>query len=202
VPPLSNPRHERFVQALFEGETADAAYAKAGYKPNDGNCIRLKGNERVKARLIELQTQAAKASEVTVESLLAELEQARSRADSLDQLSAAVRAIEAKAKVSGLLVQKVEVRDTDALSGLDSVDAVVNACLHEYTGNGYQFTEAQRVEFAGLMTGWAEAINQFLASITARPVRVIVGNSPADLRAQELRRRRNRPAIGFTATGS
>jgi hypothetical protein len=46
---LTNPRHERFVQALFEGETADAAYAKAGYKPNDGNCIRLKGNERVQA---------------------------------------------------------------------------------------------------------------------------------------------------------
>jgi phage terminase small subunit len=59
---LTNPKHERFVQALFEGETADAAYAKAGYKPNDGNCIRLKGNERVQARLAELQEQAAKKS--------------------------------------------------------------------------------------------------------------------------------------------
>jgi hypothetical protein len=81
MPILTNAKHERFVQAIFEGETADAAYAKAGYKPNDGNCIRLKGNERVKARLAELQAQAAKKSAVTVESLLDELEAARARAD-------------------------------------------------------------------------------------------------------------------------
>ncbi len=109
MPPLPNPRHERFAQALFKGQTADAAYEIAGYKPNDGNRIRLKGNERVKARLAGLQAAAAKACEVTVQNLLNELEAARARADRLEQLSAAVKTIDLKAKVSGLLVQRVEV---------------------------------------------------------------------------------------------
>ena len=102
--PLRNVRHEKFVQALFEGKPASTAYEEAGYQPHDGNCIRLRGNERVQARLRELQETVAEANEVTVSSLLNELEQARARASSLDQLSAAVRAIEAKAKVSGLLI--------------------------------------------------------------------------------------------------
>ena len=41
--------------------------------------------------------------------MLNELEHARQRADSLNQLSASVKAISEKAKVSGLLVQKVEI---------------------------------------------------------------------------------------------
>ena len=98
---LANPRHERFVQALFEGETADAAYAKAGYKPNDGNCIRLKGNERVKARLAELQAQAAKKSEVTVQSLLDELEAARARADSWINYPASLKRLARRPKYLG-----------------------------------------------------------------------------------------------------
>ena len=77
MPPLNNQRHERFVQALFKGKPASTAYAEAGYSPHDGNCIRLRGNERVQARLSELQAEAAKSAEVTVASLLGELEDAR-----------------------------------------------------------------------------------------------------------------------------
>src|SRR5262249_26307639 len=124
VAPLANPRHERFAQSLFEGKSAHEAYAEAGYKPNDGNCIRMKGNERVKARVTELQEAAQKSSEVTVQSLLQELEEARQKATSLDQLSAAVRATEVKAKVSGLLVQKVEVTDADALSEYEQCESL------------------------------------------------------------------------------
>lgn len=55
MPVLSNPKHELFAQELASGKTADEAYQNAGYAPNDGNCIRLKGNERVAARVSELQ---------------------------------------------------------------------------------------------------------------------------------------------------
>ena len=48
--PLRNPRHEKFAQCLFQGMSANRAYAEAGYSPHDGNCIRLRGNERIKAR--------------------------------------------------------------------------------------------------------------------------------------------------------
>ena len=47
--PLTNQRHERFAQAWAEGKTATEAYVLAGYKANDGNASRMKGNERISA---------------------------------------------------------------------------------------------------------------------------------------------------------
>lgn len=63
---------------------------------------------------LELQGTGAKSCEVSVASLLAELEEARSKATNLNQLSAAVRATAEKAKISGLLTQKVEVSVQEA----------------------------------------------------------------------------------------
>ena len=54
MPALPNPRHEKFAQNVARGMTAAKAYEKAGYKYNDGNCIRLKGSERVSGRIYEL----------------------------------------------------------------------------------------------------------------------------------------------------
>jgi len=47
--PLANQRHERFAQALAQGKTATEAYVLAGYKA--GNASRMKGNERISARV-------------------------------------------------------------------------------------------------------------------------------------------------------
>ena len=47
--PLANPRHERFAQALARGKTAGEAYVLAGYKANDGNASRMRGNEKISA---------------------------------------------------------------------------------------------------------------------------------------------------------
>ena len=46
MPVLQNPRREKFAEGLAAGKSAAEAYELAGYKPNYGNCIRLKGNER------------------------------------------------------------------------------------------------------------------------------------------------------------
>lgn len=70
---LDNPRHERFAQALAEGMSATDAYVWAGFKANDGNASRLKGNERVVARLAELTAKGAERAEVTVERVVREL---------------------------------------------------------------------------------------------------------------------------------
>jgi hypothetical protein len=51
----------------------------------------------------------AQSAEVSVASLLAELEDARAKATTLGQLSAAVRATAEKAKISGLLVEKQQI---------------------------------------------------------------------------------------------
>lgn len=188
MPPLPNPRHERFAQALFKGETADAAYEIAAYKPNDGNCIRLKGNERVKARLVELQAAAAKASEVTVESLLAELEAARVRADSLDQLSSVVKAISEKAKISGLLVQRVEVGPAGAFDECETFEELIEATVQQFTAKGCRLDSDDRAHLADMMARHAEEQAEFVASCKAT---VVHGTSAADQRWREFTQRRD-----------
>jgi hypothetical protein len=126
--PLRNPRHERFVQALFEGEPASRAYEIAGYAPNDGNAIRMKGNERVQARLVYLQMQAAKSSEVTVESICRELDEANAVAKERGQAAAMVSASALRAKLAGLMVEKVELGPVGAFDKCDSAEAVAEAC--------------------------------------------------------------------------
>ena len=76
----------------------------------------------MQARLSELQAEAAKSAEVTVASLLGELEDARVRATSLNQLGAVVKSISEKAKISGLLTTKIEI--TDHSGGTDRFNVV------------------------------------------------------------------------------
>ena len=59
MPVLNNKRHEAFAQGLAKGLTADEAYERAGYKRNRKNASRLKTNEDIGARVVELQSLAA-----------------------------------------------------------------------------------------------------------------------------------------------
>jgi hypothetical protein len=169
---LTNPRHERFAQALFEGETADAAYLKAGFKANRGNASRLKANENISARLAELQAAAAKASEVTVQSLLGELETARVRADNAEQFSASVRAIEAKARVSGLLTQKIEITNvTEEFDNAESIEDIAAVLANALAADkGYALTPEEKAGFTKLLIQWIEVLNQYLAGCEPKPV--------------------------------
>lgn len=105
MPVLPNQRHEAFAQALAKGKTADEAYALAGFKPNRGNATTLKAKQSILNRVSEIQIKVAKKVEITVESLAAELEEARSLAIGEKQTSAAVSATMGKAKLFGLGVE-------------------------------------------------------------------------------------------------
>jgi phage I-like protein len=108
MPVLPNARHEKFAQALSKGMNATEAYATAGYKGDRTAASRLSTNVNVAQRVAELQGRAAKKAEVTLESLLNELEEARSLAMNEKQSSAAVSATMGKAKLTGLLIEKRE----------------------------------------------------------------------------------------------
>jgi len=54
MPVLKNARHERFAVALAAGKAQGAAYAEAGYKPDDGAASRLSGNVKIQERVAEL----------------------------------------------------------------------------------------------------------------------------------------------------
>ena len=108
MPVLDNARHEAFAQHLAKGLSASEAYVKAGYKANDGNAATLKGNQRVKARVAELQAKAAERTVVTVEDIAKQLDEDRAFARKSGAAAAAVSATLGKAKVLGLIVDKAE----------------------------------------------------------------------------------------------
>lgn len=111
MPALANPKHERFAQALAKGMTQAEAYADAGYKPSEPNASRLTSNDKVQARLAELQERAATRAEITVasitERLLAIATKAEKSGDA-PMLQAARASLMDAAKLNGLVVEKGE----------------------------------------------------------------------------------------------
>ena len=155
MPLPKNPRHEKFALALAEGKSATDAYALAGYKPCRQNAHRMTTKDDIQARLAEIQGAAAKASEVTIESLLSELEAARAKASNLDQLSAAVRAIEAKAKVSGIMVQRVEIGHPGEFNDCKTLAETVDKLI-EIEAPGVNFTAEDRAKMQDLLVAMGE----------------------------------------------
>lgn len=110
---LSNHKWELFSQELAKGKTADEAYQAAGYKENRHNASRLKTNETILARVAELLERGAIRAEVTVASIIAELDEARELARQVQQPAAMTSASMGKAKIAGLLVDRTELTGKD-----------------------------------------------------------------------------------------
>jgi phage terminase small subunit len=174
--PLRNARHEKFVQLLLEGKDATAAHAESGYTRDDANAARLKANPKVRERLAELQNEIAATTRVTTESLIAELEDARRLATNLEQLSAAVRAIESKAKLSGLLVerQKLEVSGSADFPGTTREEitrAMIDDMLRYSTNPYHDVTDADRKHLVAMFIDCSERMDAYVEEIKARPYR-------------------------------
>jgi hypothetical protein len=118
MPALENPRHERFAQELAKGKTATEAYVEAGFKPNDGNAARLKGNDRIAARVAEIQERAAVRVEITVAGITEKLIAIAAKAEVKDEaamLAVARASYMDAAKLNGLVVDKVKSEVTQTL---------------------------------------------------------------------------------------
>jgi hypothetical protein len=188
--PLKNPKHETFVQLLLQGETAIDAHERAGFARSDANSSRLKANPKVAERLAELQSEITEKTVTTVEGLIAELEQARVQASSLNQLSAATAAILGKAKISGLMApQKIEVGGVGSFDKCETVEAVVGELLRFSLSPHVAVTEQdQRALVAMYVRHFAE-VQGFLDSLKARPINV--SPAPYSQRHIELQRSGN-----------
>lgn len=111
--PLKNERHERFAQELAKGALQKDAYATAGYRGGDNQASRLAADERVRARVAELQLRAAVRTEITVADIARQLDEDREFARKLEAPAAAVTATMGKAKVLGLIVEKSKTEITN-----------------------------------------------------------------------------------------
>lgn len=113
MPILENPKHERFAQELAKGTSQTEAYPLAGYKPNDGHASRLAGKGNICARVVELQSKGAERAIVTVESLIQEAAEIQAAALAEGNHAAAVSALTAKAKLSGLWIERQQSENTN-----------------------------------------------------------------------------------------
>jgi hypothetical protein len=170
MPPLNNQRWERFAVGLFEGLSADEAFVRAGYSKNRGNASRLKSNEIVSARLSELQAEAAATSKVTVESICRELDEANKVAREKCQAAAMVSAATLRAKLAGLMVERVEVGAAGDFDAAESYADVADGLLAEAIERFMPVDEQDRQSLIELIKRQAGEIREFLNSLQARPI--------------------------------
>jgi phage terminase small subunit len=95
---------QKYVELGSQTEAYKAAYKPKNQKPASINRTAKKCFDHVKiqARIKELQNAMAKDHGITMESLLAELEEARAMAKSLEKPDAMVKATMGKAKLLGM----------------------------------------------------------------------------------------------------
>ena len=169
--PLPNVRHEKFVQALFAGKNATEAYTLAGYKPHQGNSSRLRWFEMVQSRLQELQGEAAANAEVTLQSILKELDQAIAVAKSKSQAQAMVSASGLKAKLSGLLTEKIEIGAPGAFDGAASTAQIVDGVLERLVIERFLPCDAEdRRGLIELYEKHLQEIDAYISAIQSRPI--------------------------------
>lgn len=124
------PKQEAFCRGYMENggnasEAYRAAYDAKEMKPATINreAAALTDNPKVTTRLAQLQRAAAERNQVSVDSLVAELEEARAKAQADSKGAAAmVSATVAKAKILGLLTDKTEVTGKDGKDLIPETD--------------------------------------------------------------------------------
>ena len=106
MPPLNNPRWERFAQDIALGTPASKAYVGAGYKDSDASACKLQ--RKLRPRIEELQRPVAAKMQVTLESLTEKYFRAHDAAYELGQPGVAVRALDSLGKLYGLFIERHE----------------------------------------------------------------------------------------------
>ena len=114
------PKQEKFCQVYIETGNASEAYRQAynteKMKPESVNSkgYQLLQQVQITARLDELRAEHKTRHEITVDTLVAELEEARKLAFETDKAAAAVSATMGKATLLGLVLDKQETAITQA----------------------------------------------------------------------------------------
>ncbi len=102
------PKQARFVSEYAKDQNATQAAIRAGYAKASAEVqgCRLLRNDHIRAALAKAQARIAKRNEITTDSLVAELEQARRVALRSNQASAMVAATLGKGKLTGKLIER------------------------------------------------------------------------------------------------
>ena len=112
----------------------------------------------------------AKSTEISVASICKELDQANWIEKANGQASAMVSASTLRAKLAGLLTEKVQVETVNDPFAEDKTIEDIGARMARDLAAGVELTDEQRVEFAELLVEWVTTISEYLAGCAAKPV--------------------------------
>ena len=167
---LRNSRHECFCVHLAQGLSIADSYAAAGYSKNTGNASRLNANESIQARVRELQAETAANAKITIESICRELAEATEVAKSKGQAQAMVSASALRAKLAGLMVEKVEVGKPGEFDNCDSVAEVADRFFAPLIEGFRPFDEKDRQGLIDLFKRHVQEQHEYIEAIKARPL--------------------------------
>lgn len=121
MPALTNPRHERFAHELAKGKTQADAYEAAGYKPSESNASTLRSNQKVAARVAEIQEKAAAKVGLTIASATEHLLRLAEKGEQIGDasgLQASRASVMDACKLNGLVVDKSQIDGALAFTGI------------------------------------------------------------------------------------
>lgn len=128
--PAVHPRHERFLREYIRAHYNAAAAYRRVYPNHAPDSARVSASKvlskpNVKRRLAELTGAIMKRADVTVDRILTEYEEARLMAKSLEKTSDMIAASEKKAKLVGLLRDRIETGGVGDFDGIEDVSEVI-----------------------------------------------------------------------------
>ena len=203
MPILKNQRHELFAQKLAAGESASSAYVLAGFKESRKNASRLKAKDDIAARVQELQAVAARSTTITIESICRELDEANAVARERGQAAAMVSASALRAKLAGLMVEKVEVGDAGSFDDVECTADIADRVLAELVLRFRPIDEKDRQGLIELFERQFTETHEFLNAIRGRPI-IALRVDMRDLQTpwQELPQYGTRPLRRLTNGGN
>jgi hypothetical protein len=186
VPFLENERHELFAQQLAQGKSASEAYVLAGFKSSRHNASSLRTKEHINARVLELQQAAAKSCEITLESVCRELDEAIAVARAKGQAAPLVNAASLRARLGGLLVEKVEVGQPGDFEDCNTEEEVLRALLVRLSGNSeIEVTDGDQARVAELMKGFEQLATE-IAARSAKLVPAVPSVNPSEVARRKM----------------
>ena len=124
MPPLPNPRREKFAKGIVKGKSQVKAYEEAGYSPKRQNAHRLMTNDDVAKRIIELQSMDVRGLKVDREFSRNMFLNNYDLAVKSGNIAAANVAADKLAKLFGLMVERKEVGAAGEFSQLSDAQLI------------------------------------------------------------------------------
>jgi hypothetical protein len=136
MPALKNMRHEKFIREYLKTDFNGAeAYRRVypRHKPNIAkvSASRLLTSANLQRRLREVQEAVIKRSDITVDRILTEYEDARQLAIAREKPEAMLNASEKKAKLVGLLVDRREIGNAGDFEQMTDVSQILEKVRQE-----------------------------------------------------------------------